>query len=122
MGATNERHLTGRVEFIKIALMGATMTIAIQNKTIRPAAAEVRDPGRQATRWSQMSNEDLIFALDVLSLHYSPFEVDAANEIERRIMAGTWIDINQPPPTHSEEIPSWLRVWPFRLLWSQRPR
>ena len=77
---------------------------------------------RQNTDWSVMSNDELKFALDVLSLHYSPFEVDCANEIEKRIMAGTWIDINQPVATMAQDVPALFHVWPFSLLWKQRPR
>lgn len=68
-----------------------------------------------------MSNNDLKFALDLLSLHHSPEEVKVANEISKRIDAGTWLDIEQPIPA-TEELPAWLKVFPFCLLWKQRPR
>lgn len=77
---------------------------------------------RRETDWSKLSNNDLKFALDTLSLHQSPFEVDAMNEIEKRIMAGTWLDIDSPPPPLTEDMPKWLKMFPFSLLWSQRPR
>lgn len=76
----------------------------------------------RVTDWSLLSNDDLKFALDLLSLHYSPYEVDAANEIQKRIERGTWLDFDMPVPTNDDEVPGWLHVWPFCLLWSQRPR
>jgi len=76
---------------------------------------------RRQTDWTKLTNENLKFALDTLSLHHSPFEVDAMNEVQRRIVASTWIDLENPPPP-LENIPKWLKMYPFRLLWSQRPR
>ena len=76
---------------------------------------------RRQTDWTKLSNENLKFVLDVLSLHYSPVEVDAANEIERRIMLDTWLNLENPPPP-LENLPNWLKRWPFCLLWKQRPR
>jgi hypothetical protein len=66
-----------------------------------------------------MSNENLKFSLDVLSLHQSPYEVDCMNEIQKRIVEGRWIDLEQPPPSRSEAVPAWLKVYPFSLLWKQ---
>ena len=103
-------------------LMGATMTIDVSTKTARRAVTTRTSSARRSAEWTQMSNDDLKFALDLLSLHHSPFEVDAANEIEKRIMAGTWLDVDQAPPTHADDIPWIFYVWPFRLLWKQRPR
>lgn len=76
---------------------------------------------RRQTDWKKLSNENLKFALDLLSLHQSPWEVEAANEIMRRIEEGTWLDLDAPPPP-LENLPKWLKTWPFCLLWSQRPR
>ncbi len=75
---------------------------------------------RRATPWHLMSNESLKFALDVLSLHHSPFEVEAMNEIQSRIVSGTWLDLEKPPPP-LQNIPFWLKIYPFSLLWKQRP-
>jgi len=77
--------------------------------------------GRRLVDWTKFSNENLKFILDVLSLHCSPYEVEVANEIERRIMADTWLDLEKPPPP-LENIPNWLKRWPFCRLWSQDPR
>lgn len=74
---------------------------------------------RRSTDWTKLSNENLKFALDTLSLHQSPFEVEVANEISRRIDAGTWLDLDAPPPlTHN--VPRWLEIFPFSLLWHQK--
>jgi hypothetical protein len=102
--------------------MGATMTIAITERKLRPAPGSRTTAARRSAEWTQMSNTDLKFSLDLLSLHQSPFEADAANEIERRIMAGTWLDINQAPPTHADDVPLLFHVWPFCLMWKQRQR
>ena len=96
---------------------------AIRTRTLKSRRGNIaRESIRQNTNWSIMSNDELKFALDVLSLHHSPYEVDCANEIEKRIMAGTWIDINQPVATMAQDVPALFHVWPFSLLWKQRPR
>jgi hypothetical protein len=91
-----------------------------QDVKVRPAPG--RKTYRQNTEWSKMSNDDLKFALDVLSLHHSPFEVDAANEIGRRIERGTWLQLDSPVPTMAEDVPALFHVFPFSLLWKQRPQ
>jgi hypothetical protein len=58
---------------------------------------------RRVTDWTKLSNKDLKFALDILSLHHSPFEWEVDFEINRRIEAGIWIDLDEPPP-HRVEI------------------
>lgn len=73
---------------------------------------------RRQTDWAQISNENLKFALDVLSLHNSPFEVDAMNEIERRISAGKWLDLEAPPPPITN-MPLWFQKPFFRVFWRQ---
>jgi hypothetical protein len=85
---------------------------------LRPAP---RPDKEQYVNWQAMSNETLWQALQLLSSHSSPFEVQAANEIQRRIIEGSWIVPSTPPPP-VENLPRWLKMWPFRLLWSQRPR
>ena len=93
--------------------------LALKNLGIvRPAPNTTA--ARRAVSWAEMSNDDLKFALDLLSLHGSPFEEQALLEIARRIDVGRWLDINaSPPPLHN--LPWWLQMWPFRLLWKQRP-
>jgi hypothetical protein len=74
---------------------------------------------RRVVRWQGMTNKELKFTLDVLSAHDSPFEEQALQEVARRIDAGVWLDLdNPPPPLHN--LPWWLQKWPFRLLWKQR--
>jgi hypothetical protein len=74
---------------------------------------------RRQVEWDKLSNDDLKFAYDLLSLHHSPFEVEAMNEIEKRFHAGTWLNLNAPPPL-IHNVPSWLEVFPFSLLWHQK--
>jgi hypothetical protein len=88
-------------------------------QTVRPAPG--RKTYRQNTDWSKMSNDDLKFALDILSLHYSPYEVDCMNEIQKRIERGTWLQLDSPVPTMAPGMPGIFYIWPFSLLWSQRP-
>jgi hypothetical protein len=71
--------------------------------------------------WEKMSNENLRLTYLLLADHQSPFEVEAANEIQRRIVLGTWIVPETPPPP-KENLPFLLKMFPFRLLWSQRPK
>jgi len=53
---------------------------------------------RRSVPWSMFTNERLKFAHDLLALHSSPFECEVANEIEQRILAGCWLDLDYPPP------------------------
>lgn len=95
-------------------------TYEIARTKLRPAPS--RKTYRQNTDWSKMSNDDLKFALDILSLHYSPFEVDCMNEIQKRIERGAWLEIDSPVLTMSDNVPALFHVFPFSLLWKQRPR
>jgi hypothetical protein len=83
---------------------------------IRPAPNTTA--ARRAVPWLEMSNDDLKFALDLLALHQSPFEEQALLDVARRIEVGTWLDLNSPPPP-LHNLPGWLQIWPFRLLWKQ---
>jgi hypothetical protein len=83
----------------------------------RPAPGTTE--ARRETDWRKLSNENLKFALDTLSLHHSPFEYQVANEIERRIQAGQWLDADQPTPPFTSDVPAWLHWFPFSLLWKQ---
>ena len=74
---------------------------------------------RRETDFTKFSNLDLKFTLDILSLHQSPYEVHCANEIERRIEAGTWINFDDATPPLTNDVPKWLKMWPFSLLWEQ---
>jgi len=89
-----------------------------QNLVIRKSSPYT-SYGRRQTDWSKLSNANLKFMFDVLSAHRSPFECDVVNEIERRISAGIWLDLNSSPPP-LENIPAWLKKWPFCLFWKQR--
>jgi len=93
-------------------------TIVLENlQTVRPAPGTTA--ARRSVPWAKMSNEDLKFALDTLELHQSPYVYDALLEIQQRIARGEWLDLEKsPPPLH--DLPWWLQVWPFRLLWKQR--
>lgn len=85
----------------------------------RPAPRPGTSDFRRATDFTKMSNENLKFALDLLSLHYSPWEIQAAGEVQRRIEAGTWLDLEKPPPL-IHNVPAWLEMFPFSLLWHQK--
>lgn len=54
---------------------------------------------RRSTPWAVMTNDNLKFALDLLSLHHSPYEIEVANEISKRIDAGSWLNLDKHPPT-----------------------
>jgi hypothetical protein len=53
---------------------------------------------RRSTPWTIMPNENLKFALDLLSLHHSPHEIEVANEIQKRIVEGRWMNLDNHPP------------------------
>ena len=95
-------------------------TYALDRSKYRPAPS--RQTYRQNTDWSQMSNDELIFALNILSLHYSPYEVECMTEIQKRIERGAWIQIDSPVPTIAPYMPAIFYIFPFSLLWSQRKR
>jgi len=88
-------------------------------RTYRPAPNT--SAARRQVDWTQLSNANLKFALDTLELHHSPWVNDVLGEIQQRAAAGTWLDIDNPPPP-LENMPKWLKMWPFVLLWHQRPR
>jgi hypothetical protein len=69
-----------------------------------------------------VSNEDLKFSLDVLSLRKNPNVSKIEEEIFRRIQIGTWLDIESSVPTTADQVPALLHIWPLSLFWSQRPR
>lgn len=95
------------------------MNTTLENLSFRAAPRPGTTNARRNTDWSKLSNENLKFALDVLSLHRSPWEVDAMNEIQKRIIAGTWLDLDAPPPL-VHNVPVWLMLYPFSLLWHQK--
>ena len=68
---------------------------------------------RRSTPWAIMSNEKIKFALDLLSLHQSPNEIEVANEISKRIEAGTWLNLENHPPTQYKI--NWRGFLPY--LW-----
>jgi hypothetical protein len=73
---------------------------------------------RRTVHWSKMSNEDLLFAHNLLELHQSPYVFEALREICNRTERGEWINPeNSPPPLH--ELPFLLTIWPFNLLHKQ---
>jgi len=84
---------------------------------VRPAPNTTA--ARRSVPWAEMSNEDLKFALDLLMLHRSPYESDVLLVIQQRIERGEWLDLEKPPPP-LHNVPRWLQMWPFRLLWKQR--
>jgi hypothetical protein len=72
--------------------------------------------------WSKVSPAELIKALrlyDHASVFYDRDILDLlVLEIQRRAIAGDWIDLeNPPPPLHN--VPGWLAKWPWRLLSKQ---
>jgi len=70
------------------------INFGLSNSAVLPGTSEAR----RVTDWSRLSNQDLKFSLDLLSLHQSPYEVDVMNEIQKRILAGVWLNVNNPPP------------------------
>jgi hypothetical protein len=77
--------------------------LQLENLSSRTKPAPNTSLARRVTDWSKLSNEDLKFALDILSLHHSPFEWEVDFEINKRIEAGTWLNLNEPLP-HRVEI------------------
>ena len=66
----------------------------LSDTAVLPGTSEAR----RKTDWSRLSNQGLKFTFDLLSLHQSPFEVEAMNEIQKRILAGSWLNLDNPPP------------------------
>ena len=88
-------------------------------KTFDLARPTAHVPPRKVD-FAGMSNDDLKFALDDLSAQNSVHEIDVLREIEKRIGRGVWLDLDAPPPSVND-VPGWLKVFPFCLLWKQRP-
>lgn len=74
---------------------------------------------RRETDWSRMTNKALAYALTQLELHHSPYVNDVLSEIQQRASKGIWLDLEKPPPP-LHNMPIWLTIWPFCLLWRQR--
>jgi hypothetical protein len=113
-------HSAGKVIIRQSKIKGSQPMYNLKNLSIY-TAEPFRSASRRNADWEKFSNENLKFMLDLLSLHHSPDEVQAANEIQRRILAGTWINLENPPPP-LENLPWWVKTWPVCLLWKQRPR
>jgi hypothetical protein len=103
-------------------MMDLTFDYPYQNTYVpsRPAATPCTTEARRQTDWVKLNNDNLKFAYDILCLHHSPYEVDAANEIQRRIITGEWLDLETPPPP-LHKVPYMFEIFPLRLLWKQRP-
>jgi len=84
-------------------------------------APSFRTDDRRNTDWSLMTSETLWFAYQLLSLHQSPFIGMLLDEIDRRETLGNAIDLDNPPPP-LENMPKWLKSFPFTLLWTRRYR
>lgn len=93
------------------------ISVLKNSQTVRSAPGS--SVSRSVVRWEEMSNENLKFALDLLSLHQSPDVYDVLFEIQQRAARGEWLDLDKPPPPLNN-LPQWLKRWPFRLLWKQR--
>lgn len=75
--------------------LGFIVPVDIQER-LRPAPGA--GTSRQDTDFARMSNENLKFAIDTLTLHSSPYLDQAWLEVGRRIERGTWLDVEAPPP------------------------
>ena len=97
-------------------------TITIKSlRVYRGVTKQRTTEARRQTDWTKFSNEDLKFAYDLLALHNSPFEVDAMNEIARRVTVDVWLDLESPPPL-IHNVPKLFYIFPFSLLWRQNRR
>ena len=76
---------------------------------------------RREIDFTKFSNDNLKFAFDVLSSHYSPWTDAAMFEIQQRMTRGTWLDLEKPPPP-SHALPWLLTIFPLRLLHRQRKK
>ena len=73
---------------------------------------------RRFVDWRSMSDENLAFALRLLSSHYSPFEVDCANEIQRReVERQEAVFIDNTPPPLANDVPKGYKVRSCSTLW-----
>lgn len=97
------------------------MTTTIQNLERKYKPAPGTTLARREIDWTKTSNENLKFALDVLELHHNPEVSEVLFEIQTRICEGRWLDTENPPPPLAN-MPFWLKIYPFSLLWKQRPR
>ena len=72
--------------------------------------------------WTKVSREDVIKALrlyDHSSIFFDAQVLDLlVLEIQRRAISGDWLDLDLSPAP-LENLPGWLKIWPFRLFWKQ---
>jgi len=92
-------------------------TLVNLERVYRPAPNT--SAARRQVEWVKFSNENLKFTLDICLLHRSPYLDEVLAEVERRIDAGTWLDIDKPPPP-LHNIPVWLVALLPGWLWRQK--
>jgi hypothetical protein len=89
-------------------------------RTVHRSHSYTDNVKRQDTDFASMDNQTLKFTVDLLYLHNSDYLESAMSEIISRIENDEWLDLNAAPPTQ-ENLPAWLKIFPFNLLWKQRP-
>lgn len=93
---------------------------------------KISSPG--VVDWSRKTTPDLLRTWAFLDGQSSTLDQGALNEITsglldqiteelaRRAARGEVSAFEQPPCPIASDVPGWLKVWPFCLLWKQRPR
>lgn len=76
---------------------------------------------RQFVDWSKIADDDLFKLIQILTDHHSPFTDDAVQELARRAsdIIHPVPDLSKPPKPVAPDLPHWLTIFPFCLLWKQ---
>lgn len=77
---------------------------------------------RQHVDWSKIPDGELITLIQVLTDHHSLYTDEAVQELARRATDGFIVpvpDLSKPPEPIAEDLPYWLTIFPFSLLWKQ---
>jgi hypothetical protein len=88
-----------------------------------PSAERVRVESRKRVHWEKIKDDDLLKLIPLLERHSSPFVEEAVSEVVRRA-GDSFIfpvePLEKPAPIVDEDVPHWLKVWPFCLFSSHQ--
>lgn len=77
---------------------------------------------RQEIDFTQIDDENLMEIIRVMGESNSPATDEFIDELIRRAGCGLIIPELEHQITPIENLPAWLKIWPFSLMWKQRPR
>lgn len=85
-----------------------------------PTVETIRKSSRQSVQWDKIPDDQIYQLMRLLEGHNSIFADQAREELARRCAAGFIVpELETPPPPQTDDVPAWLKIFPFTLLWRQ---